>query len=109
MRIYEASISYNLIKLGDTIALNKPELVAQYLKTAFDQYPTQESFWVILLDRKNCPIGRVMISLGTLTSTVAHPREVVPGRNSDHYAATADSNGMTGNTTGNNSSVCSSN
>jgi DNA repair protein RadC len=77
MRIYEASISYNLIQLGDSVALNRPELVPEYLKSAFESHPTQESFWTILLDRKNHPIGRVMISLGTLTSTVVHPREVL--------------------------------
>ena len=76
MRIYEASISYNLVQDGDTVALNKPELVAEYLRTAFDSHPTQESFWVVMLDRKNRPVGRVMVSLGTLTSTLAHPREV---------------------------------
>jgi DNA repair protein RadC len=77
MRIYEASISYNLVQRGDSVPLNKPELVSEYLKTAFESHPTQESFWVILLDRKNKPMGRVMISLGTLTSTVVHPREVL--------------------------------
>lgn len=77
MRIYEASITYNLVQLGDSTPLNRPELVPAYLKTAFETHPTQESFWVILLDRKNRPIGRVMISLGTLTSTLVHPREVL--------------------------------
>ncbi len=77
MRIYEASIYYNLIQNGEVITLNKPEFVADYLKSGFDQHPTQESFWVILLDRKNHPLGRVMVSLGSLTSTVVHPREVL--------------------------------
>lgn len=77
MRIYEASISYNLVQLGETVPLNRPELVPAYLETAFRSHPTQESFWVILLDRKNCPTGRIMISLGTLTSTLVHPREVL--------------------------------
>src|ERR1051325_6653435 len=36
----------------------------------------QEAFYVILLNRKNRPFGRVMITLGTLTCTLAHPREV---------------------------------
>jgi DNA repair protein RadC len=77
MRIYEASISYNLVESGPAVALSTSALVAEYLRNAFDAHPTQESFWVILLDRKNRPMGRVMISLGTLTSTVVHPREVM--------------------------------
>jgi DNA repair protein RadC len=31
---------------------------------------------VICLDRKNKPISRTMVTLGTLTSALAHPREV---------------------------------
>ncbi len=77
MRIFEASIRYNLIQDGKREPLNRPELVAEYLRTAFETHPMQESFWVILLNRKNYPMGRVMISLGTLTSTLVHPREVL--------------------------------
>jgi len=36
----------------------------------------QEGFYVILLDRKNHPLGRVLVTLGTLTSSLVHPREV---------------------------------
>lgn len=76
MRIYEASIAYNLVQLGDVTALNTPDKIADYMRDAYAKIPLQESFWVICLDRKNKPIGRTMISLGTLTSTLAHPREV---------------------------------
>ncbi len=76
MRVFEASLSYNLVHLGDDITVNTPERVVEYLKSAYDTYPMQESFWVILLDRKNHAIGRVMISLGTLTSALAHSREI---------------------------------
>jgi DNA repair protein RadC len=76
MRVFEASVQYNLIHLGDDITVNTPERVVEYLKSAYATYPMQESFWVILLDRKNHAIGRVMISLGTLTSALAHPREI---------------------------------
>ena len=76
MRIYEASIAYNLVQLGDVTALNTPERIVDYMRDAYAKTPLQESFWVICLDRKNKPIGRTMITLGTLTSTLAHPREV---------------------------------
>jgi DNA repair protein RadC len=77
MRIYEASIRYELVQLGEAVVLDRADLVVEYIKSAFETYPTQESFWVVLLDRKNHPIGRVMVSLGTLTSTLVHPREVL--------------------------------
>jgi DNA repair protein RadC len=35
-----------------------------------------EQFWVVLLDRRNHPLGRHRISIGTATATLAHPREV---------------------------------
>ena len=77
MRIYEATISYNLVSLGEELALDTPAKAAQYLTGAFDSYPTQESFWVLMLDRKNKPIGRIMVTLGTVNSTLVQPREVL--------------------------------
>ena len=76
MRIYEASIAYNLVQLGDVSVLNTADQIADYMRDAYEKTPLQESFWVICLDRKNKPISRTMVTLGTLTSTLAHPREV---------------------------------
>lgn len=76
MRVFEASISYNLVQLGDDVTVNTALKAVEYLKSAFEITPMQESFWVIFLDRKNHAIGRVRISLGTATAALAHPREV---------------------------------
>jgi DNA repair protein RadC len=76
MRIYEASIAYSLVQLGDLTALSTPEKIAEYLQDAYLKNPCQESFWVICLDRRTKPISRTMVTLGTLTSTLAHPREI---------------------------------
>lgn len=76
MRVYEASISYSLVHLGEETALDRPDLVADYLRSGFEQNPVQESFWVVMLDRRNRPMGRTMTSLGTLTSTMVHARDV---------------------------------
>jgi DNA repair protein RadC len=76
MRVYEASINYTLVQLGDETLVSTPDQVVDYLKSAFATHPMQESFWGIMLDRRNRAIGRVMISLGTLTSCLVHPREV---------------------------------
>jgi DNA repair protein RadC len=56
--------------------LNKPELVAQYLAADLAWRPSQEKFFVIPVDRKNKSLGKYLLSLGTLTSTCAAPREV---------------------------------
>jgi DNA repair protein RadC len=76
MRVYEASLSYNLIQLGDDVTVNTPAKVVEYMRSGFEATPMAESFWVILLDRKNHALGRVRITLGTATAALAHPREV---------------------------------
>lgn len=76
MKIYQGKINWTLKEDGPAVQLNKPNLVADYMRDAFLEHPMQESFWVILLNRKNFAIGRTMITLGTLTSSLAHPREV---------------------------------
>jgi DNA repair protein RadC len=76
MRIYEANIAYNIVQLGDVETLDEPAKVVDYMRDAVDRNPCQETFWVICLDRKNKPIGRTLVSLGTLGSTLVHPREV---------------------------------
>ena len=76
MKIYEATIQYSLIRLGESMPLNSPKKVFDYMSCAFEKYPTQESFWVVCLNRKNFPIGRTLITLGTAESSLVHPREV---------------------------------
>ena len=76
MRIWEAKLVYNLLQLGEDTALDRPDKVAAYLHSAFDEDPTVEWFVTILLDRKNRAIGRHIVSKGTATCSLAHPREV---------------------------------
>ena len=79
MRVYEAKISYALVALGEEVKLDRPEKVVDYLRSAYDENPLQEAFYVVFLNRKNVPIGRLLVSLGTATSTLAAPREVFRG------------------------------
>jgi DNA repair protein RadC len=76
MRIYDIKLSYSLVQLGDLQTVDSPTKAVEYLASTIAEHPTQEGFYVILLDRKNHPLGRVLISLGTLTATLVHPREV---------------------------------
>src|ERR1700677_1764068 len=76
MRVYEAKIIYSLISLGESITLDTAEKVTRYLQSAFDENPMQETFYAVYLDRKNHPIGRHLITIGTLTSTLVGMREV---------------------------------
>jgi DNA repair protein RadC len=79
MRVYEAKLVYSLISLGEDISLDRPEKVFDYLRSAFEENPMQEAFYCVYLDRKNHPLARHMITLGTATSTLAAPREVFRG------------------------------
>lgn len=76
MRVYEAKISYSLVSLGDDVVLDRPENVVRYLDSAYAENPVVESFIVVCLDRKNRPICRHVLTVGTLTSSLVHPREV---------------------------------
>ena len=77
MRFYEAKLSYEatLFEVGSQ-TLARPELVYDYMKDTLEVHPMHEVFYVILLNRKNRPLGRVAITSGTATATLAHPREV---------------------------------
>lgn len=91
MRVYEAKLVYSLVSLGEEIQIEKPDQVVeylrsafeenpvQYLRSAFEENPVQEAFYCLYLDRRNHPIGRHMVSLGTATSTLVSPREVFRG------------------------------
>lgn len=76
MRIWEAKLVYNLLSLGEEVTLDAPDRVASYLESAFNEDPTIEWFITVLLDRKNRPLGRTVITKGTANSSLVHPREV---------------------------------
>ncbi|MEO7798340.1 MAG: JAB domain-containing protein [Opitutaceae bacterium] len=79
MRVYEAKLVYSLISLGEEISLDRPQKIVDYLRSAFEENPVQEAFYCVYLNRKNHPLARHMITLGTATSTLAAPREVFRG------------------------------
>jgi DNA repair protein RadC len=79
MRVYEAKLVYSFISLGEEISLDRPQKIVDYLRSAFEENPVQEAFYCVYLDRKNHPLARHMITLGTATSTLAAPREVFRG------------------------------
>lgn len=79
MRVFEAKMVYSLVSLGEEVSLDTPMKVADYLRSSFDENPMQEAFYCVYLDRKNHPLGRHLITLGTATSTLVSPKEVFRG------------------------------
>lgn len=76
MRVYEAKIQYRLVQEGPQEVLNRAEKIVEYMQGAFDEAPVAEMFYVVCLTRKNRPLGRHRVTVGTATSALAHPREV---------------------------------
>lgn len=76
MKVFEARMVYKMVREGDNVAVDSPLKVCEYLDGMFDEDPTVESLVVILLNRKNHPLGRVRIASGTATACLVHPREV---------------------------------
>ncbi|HEY0946543.1 MAG TPA: JAB domain-containing protein [Opitutaceae bacterium] len=77
MRVYEARLSYEatLFEVGAQ-SLSSPESVYDYMKDTLEAHPMNEVFYVVLLNQKNKPLGRIAISTGTVSATLVHPREV---------------------------------
>jgi len=76
MRVYEVTPQYHLVRRGKEEPLDRPEQIVRYMDGAFDNKPTVESVWVIALNTKFRPLGRVKGSSDTLNSCLVHPREV---------------------------------
>lgn len=79
MRVYEAKLVYTLVSLGEEVLISNAEKAAEYLRSAFEENPVQEAFYAVYLNRKNRPLGRHLITLGTANSSLVHPREVFRG------------------------------
>ena len=59
----------------DKVVIDDPAIAAAYLSNDLMWQP-QERFAVLLLDIKHRVIGRQIISIGTATETLAHPRDI---------------------------------
>ena len=76
MRIYLIDVKYSFVREEAAPDVNTPERVVEYMRDAFGEHPEQEQVWLISLDRKNRPKGRTLVTLGTVSGSMVHPREV---------------------------------
>lgn len=73
--VKEATHLYNIPK-----KLNSPQAVYDYIETVMQlSQKTEEYLVVIYLDTKLTAIGYQIVSIGSLTSSIVHPREVYKG------------------------------
>ena len=59
MRIYEMKMTYHLIQEGPVEALTNAARVVEYMRGGFEELPFVECLYVIPLNRKNRPLGRI--------------------------------------------------
>lgn len=83
MLIKESIVKYKVIGKGKPEALDTAELSFSYLKDFFWKKAEKgeadlevENFFVISLNRKNFPIACKIITVGTVSASLVHPREV---------------------------------
>lgn len=77
MKIYEAKTVFTCVcEDAEPRKTARAQEIVDYMRGAFNTFPLQEQFWILFLNRKNFVTGRQMITVGTLTAAMAHPREV---------------------------------
>lgn len=64
-----------MIEAYNQISFNNPKSIAEYFYYYY-KHTTIEKFNILMLDTKNKLIARNTISIGTINSTIVHPREV---------------------------------
>lgn len=82
---YEVEVPYNFymlnINLSSTIdvknpVINSPDTAATFFHSVMDQVHDKEAFVVAFLNTKNRVIDHEVVSLGTINSSIVHPREL---------------------------------
>jgi DNA repair protein RadC len=89
MNVNTYNIRYNEDRVGtlvkeNTIAycyegtyIDSPEKAAEIIETIWDASNlTQEYFWLLSLNGARRVVGAFLVSIGSLTSSIAHPRDV---------------------------------
>jgi len=70
MKIYETSLKHTLVAEIKGELVSTPEKVCEIMKGYFDENPAQESFWVIMLNRKNKVVYKTLHSIGSRSSSL---------------------------------------
>lgn len=81
MKLYSVSIvqKYVVCEIDGRKSYSSPEDYLPFLKPLFQEFPGQEQMRVIFLNARNRPIGTQLVTVGTATASLAHPREVFRG------------------------------
>ena len=75
MKIYKLEVRRMMIRETEKVNANSPQKIAAEFRKDFDNLD-REHFKIIHLNTKNNIIGVETISIGSLNSSIVHPREV---------------------------------
>ena len=75
MKIYKLEVRRMMVRETQKVNANSPQAIAAEFKEDFDNLD-REHFKIIHLNTKNNIIGVETISIGSLNSSIVHPREV---------------------------------
>jgi DNA repair protein RadC len=78
MKVYEYKVHRTVIKERKAVYAIDSLSVYKTMRKYFSKLD-REHFVVLYVDAKNRIIGREIVSVGTLTSSIVHPREVFKG------------------------------
>lgn len=76
MQIYDSTLQYRLVHLGDTDPLTKPKLFVDYMLGAFADCAQEESLWLISMNPKCRPISRTLLRTGPLVAAMTSARDL---------------------------------
>ena len=76
MIVYESTQTYTKVGEITHTNLDLPHKVFEYMKDAFESHPLQEQVWVIMLNRKNFPIARERVTIGSTSAAHIDPSMV---------------------------------
>jgi DNA repair protein RadC len=76
MQIFETSLQFRLVRVGDIDPLTKPTAFLDYMTGAFVDCAHEESLWLISMNPKCRPISRTLLRTGPLVAAVTLPRDL---------------------------------
>lgn len=77
MQMFEASLHWQLVQLGESEQLKTPRQIVAYMLGAFADCATEQSLWLICFSAKRWVIGRTCLKVGPLVTAWPHLRDVL--------------------------------
>lgn len=77
MQMFEASLQWRLIQLGESQQLKTPKQIVAYMIGAFADCAGEQSLWLICFSVKRWVIGRTCLKTGPLVTARPHLRDVL--------------------------------